>query len=180
MRRAGWVRWVRWARWAGHAVGIAGVVVVAALLWPRSLGGATTLVVVRGDSMLPGASDGDLVVAREAAVYAPGDVVVFRVATGRAGRDAHVMHRVLSIGRDGTVVTKGDNRITADGLPTTIGDLVGTRRITVPAGGRVLWLLSRWWVLGAIGGAIVTVHLLGRDAGPRRRRAPEARSNVRA
>lgn len=89
----------RIARWAAVLAAALGI----AWLWPASLGGCTTLVVVSGGSMEPTYSSGDLLVARcgDASV---GDVVVYEPPTVPGAR---VVHRVVGGDPSGWVV-QGD------------------------------------------------------------------------
>lgn len=136
------------------------VVAGAILLWPTRFGGATTILVVRGDSMRPTEYNGDLVIARKLAHYERGDVIVFDVSFATNARRVRVMHRIVSIDPAGIITTQGDNRTTADSFQTTAADVLGEARWVVPNGGYALWLLSRWWNLAIVGGALVTLYLL--------------------
>lgn len=116
---------------------LVGVVALAVLVWPSSLGGCTTLTIVSGLSMEPTYSTGDLVVARcgEPAV---GDVVVY-APPGIDG--TRVIHRVVGGDADGWVA-QGDNNDFLD--PWT------------PSSERVLGI-ARWHVpgIGTIGGMLL-------------------------
>ena len=136
------------------------VVAGAILLWPTRFGGATTILVVRGDSMRPTEDNGDLVIARKLARYERGDVIVFNVSFAANAHRVRVLHRIVSIDPAGIITTQGDNRTTADSFQTTAADVLGEARWSVPNGGYALWLLSRWWTLAIVGGALVTLYLL--------------------
>jgi len=147
-----------------RAIAIGGwlaIAVVAVWFWPSRLGGATTVLVVQGDSMLPTHHSGDLVIARSRARYERGDVIVFAIRpSGSSTATTRVMHRIVAIGDDGSIVTQGDNRSNPDSFETTAADVIGEARWAVPRGGVALWLFSRWWFLGAVGGALIALRLL--------------------
>jgi signal peptidase I len=149
----------RRTRYGPLALAFALAAIAAWGIWPSRLGGATTVLAVEGNSMLPTYRNGDLVVARSDGGYETGDVVVIRVAIGDAGRHALVVHRIIDVRSDGSVVTKGDNRATADGFPTTVDDIVGRARWRLPRGALLLHLLSSWPVLALITGTLVAVSL---------------------
>jgi signal peptidase I len=112
-------------------LGFAFLAVWVFFLWPASLGGRTSYVVVHGTSMRPGLHTGDLVLTRERSSYHVGDVVAFHIDGGE------VIHRLHS-GSDSTgFTTKGDNRTEAD--PWTIQDtaIVGEEWLRVPGVGRM-------------------------------------------
>jgi len=141
-------------------------------LWPNQLGGATTLIVVRGNSMLPNLRHGDLVVARTQDLYRPGDIIVFAADVG--GQSSHgprIIHRIVSTGPGGYFVTQGDNRRAADTFTPSADDIIGQARWTIPRGGFVVWVLSRWWSLAIVGGVLVAMHVL--NATNATQRAPQ-------
>ncbi len=90
-------------------------------LWPSSLGGSTTFVVVNGQSMEPLYAAGDLVVARKGAPVV-GDVVVYRP---EGLGDAKVVHQI--VGGDGTTGwdVQGTNNDWLDPWQPTNDDVVG-------------------------------------------------------
>jgi signal peptidase len=138
---------------------VAGSVAAVLYAWPSRLGGSSTLVVVRGDSMLPTYRNGDLVVARATGGYHAGDVVVYRVPDGQPGAGSLIIHRLREVAADGTIVVRGDNRDADDAFGATRADIVGSARLRLPAGGLVLFILSRWWMFAVVVGAAVTTLL---------------------
>jgi signal peptidase len=90
-------------------------------LWPSSLGGGTTFVIVSGSSMEPQYAAGDLVVAREG-TPAIGDVVVYRP---EGLGNAKVVHQI--VGGDGATGwdVKGVNNDWLDQWNPTDQDVVG-------------------------------------------------------
>lgn len=127
-------------------------------LWPQRFGGATSFVVVRGISMLPTYQSADLVIARSHAHYRVGDIVVYRVPSG-AGAGSLIVHRLVGIGANESITTKGDNRSTNDGFDLHLKDIVGTPIVRIPAGGRLLMLASTWWFLALTTGIAVAWKL---------------------
>lgn len=130
-----------------------GVVAFSAwVLWPTSLGGSTSFVVVSGDSMKPLYAPGDLVVARKG-VPAVGDVVVYR-PDGLG--DAKVVHQI--VGGDGVAGwdVKGVNNAWLDQWHPTNADVVGVVGFHFAAGNGVgsLLLSPLFWgafLIAAIG-----------------------------
>lgn len=158
-------------------VGVAVVVLTLLYLWPARLGGSASLVIVRGDSMLPAYRNGDLVIARAGGAYDAGDVVVYRVPDG-VGEGDLIIHRLREVATDGSIVLRGDNRESDDAFGATTADIVGSARWRIPAGGLVLFVLSRWWILALVAGTVVTLLLWPAsdrpgedDAGPHAARA---------
>lgn len=138
---------------------VAGVVVLCVWwIWPTRFGGESTVVVVHGTSMQPTYANGDVVVAHRQDHYAPGEIIVFRVAV--PGGHRLVVHRLLAVNPDGHITTRGDNRDTADGFDVTTSDIVGRALVRIPMGGLILGMLSRWWFLAIATGAVVTFCLL--------------------
>jgi signal peptidase len=135
-----------------------GVVIMAAaaLGWPVALGGASSVVVVSGDSMQPTFSGGDLLYARAADRYRVGDVVVFGL---NGAASSLVVHRVIDIDEHGDFVTRGDNRSTADGFAVDAADVVGSVRFRAPGVAGTLRLLSQPWTLAILCGAWVGAYV---------------------
>jgi signal peptidase len=103
------------------------VLVLAGLayaIWPARFGGKTLYVVVRGESMEPKYHRGDLLYARKAHDFEPGDITVYRIPKGTPGAGALVVHRIKRILPDGTYVFQGDNRKSPDDARPTRHDLV--------------------------------------------------------
>lgn len=79
---------------------------MTAALWPARLGGATSLVAVRGRSMEPTYHSGDLLVVR-AEEPDVGDIAVYRMTNSMA-HGGNVVHRVVGVREDGRLVMQGD------------------------------------------------------------------------
>ncbi len=124
----------RWVPGTLSAALTAGIVALTILLWPSSLGGATTWVTVTGASMEPTYDLGDLVLARSTGAPAVGDVVVFTVPDGTAAGTL-VIHRIVDRRTDGSWVTQGDNRDTADQWRVRDEHVVGTPVLRIPRAG---------------------------------------------
>lgn len=101
-----------------RVLGIALTVVVlgglAYALWPARFGGRTIYVVVRGESMEPKFHKGDLLFARKAHDFEPGDIAVYRIPKGTPGAGALVVHRIKRVLPNGTYIFQGDNRKSPD------------------------------------------------------------------
>jgi signal peptidase I len=124
------------------------------LLRPAALGGSTTYVLVSGTSMEPRLSNGDVVVARRAATYRRGDVVVYRVPKNEAGGGAIVIHRIVGGSEMLGYVVQGDNRTAPDLWRPKSRDIVGALWVSVPRAGRVLAFVGSPLFLGIVAGAL--------------------------
>lgn len=124
-------------------------------LWPSSLGGATTFVLVSGHSMEPDYFPGDLLVARTGEPSI-GDAIVYRPG-GQYG-DAKVVHQI--VGGDGVSgwEMKGINNDFIDQWRPTNEQVVGLVQVHIPSlGGLGTVLLSPVLWAGVL---IVAVGLL--------------------
>jgi signal peptidase len=147
-------------RWTLRALTWTAIALSAWFLWPVRFGGDTSIVVVQGKSMIPTYYTGDLVVARRQDHYAIGEIVVFKVARpGSDHRAALVVHRLINVGPDGRITTRGDNRAAPDAFNLTTADIVGRAVTRVRYGGLLLFLLSRWWMLAILSGLITVAYL---------------------
>lgn len=122
------------------------IAVDAWFLWPSSLGGSTTLIIVSGSSMVPTLHDGDLVIARRGPVSV-GDIVVYQpVDLG----GARVVHRLVGgNGVDGWQV-QGDNNSWIDQWKPTSDQVVGRVVLRFGGGGRIADFLITPWTWGFI------------------------------
>jgi signal peptidase len=144
---------------------------VALLLWPQTLGGRVTYVMVSGDSMLPTMHVGDVAVVMRRGGYGVGDVVAFRVPKGEVGAGAQVIHRIVGGNGRGGYVTRGDHNDYRDPWKPTDHDIVGERIATIPKAG---WAFSRMQgplPLALFAAVLVVVACSARPG--RTRRAPE-------
>lgn len=110
---------------------------VTALL-PQALGWQSRVVMT--GSMRPAIEPGDVVVAAPLGEAAPrpGQVILVRDPA-----DPHrlLVHRVVRVQDDGSVVTRGDANRSADSTPVPRADIVGLPRLLVPAVGLpAVWL----------------------------------------
>lgn len=118
------------------------LVVCSFIAWamaPAAVLGWTPSVVVTG-SMLPLVRPGDVLLVEplaEPAGLRRGQVVLVRDATVPTGR---VAHRVVGVGRDGLITTKGDANPSADSTRHAPGDVIGVARLLVPTAGRLMLL----------------------------------------
>ncbi len=140
-------------------------------LWlaPASLGGGTSYVIVVGSSMEPALYDGDLVLARRAADYEQGDLVVMHAAYG--GETVAVIHRLFDRVGQSEWHTKGDNVSHLDPWVVSDNEIVGRYWFHVPqVGNWFAWLTTHPWQYGA-GASLLTlfVYLLP----TRRRKIPD-------
>ena len=112
------------------------------ILWPSSLGGSTTFIIVNGHSMEPDYGPGDLLVARSGEP-AIGDVVVYE--PGAQYGNAKVVHQI--IGGDGASgwEIQGTNNTFVDQWRPTNDQIVGIVQVHVPS-------------LGALGAAMLSPY----------------------
>jgi signal peptidase len=104
----------RLRRWIGSVAGLALLAALAFVLWPSTLGGAATFVVVRGDSMEPTYHKGDLLYARGSRDYDVGDIAVYRIPKHEPGHGALVVHRIKRVLPNDTYEFQGDNKSEPD------------------------------------------------------------------
>jgi signal peptidase len=145
---------------------------LAWLVWPTSLGGEATFLMVSGTSMEPGMHTGDLALVRERDVdeYGIGDVVGFRVPAGHAGEGSVVIHRIVGGDASNGFETQGDNRDLPDTWRPTADDIVGERYVLVPGAGTWLARLRNPLPLAYLAGAMTLVAMLLPTRQDRKRR----------
>lgn len=141
-------------------LGLLLVGVVAWVLWPASLGGSTHIIVVQGHSMEPVFHLGDAIIVKENHDPKIGDIIVFHVPEGEPGAGSLVVHRIIEFRGDGTIMTRGDNRRTADPFRIRQEDIVGTPAWTLPHVGRMIGLASTPWVVALSIGLVSLLVLL--------------------
>ena len=106
-------------------------------LWPTQLGGATSIVIVSGDSMEPTYFDGDLVIAREMEPSV-GDVIIYAPA-GLGG--SQVVHRIIDGSADEGWQMQGDNNDFIDPFTPQGDEVKGVVLVHYSNFGRVTVLL---------------------------------------
>ncbi len=109
------------------AWGLVGV--LAYFVWPSSLGGGTTAIVVNGESMEPTYHTGDIVIARSGEP-AVGDVVVY---TSEELGDGKIVHRVIGGDARSGWVLQGDNNDFIDPIEPVGDDVLGVARVHLPS-----------------------------------------------
>lgn len=111
--------------------------------WPTALGGATSYVIVSGQSMLPALHEGDLVFLRSQDEYAVGDVVAFHPPPGDIAHDAVVIHRLVAGDVQDGFIAQGDNNDHLDPWDVQPSQVLGEQWLTVPKVGLLLaWVRS--------------------------------------
>jgi signal peptidase len=141
------------------AVIVAATVLIAWYLWPAFLGGSSRLITVHGHSMEPTYQPGDLVLLDTEISPSVADIIVFRIPANEPGAGQLVVHRIVGLRDDGTYVTKGDNSQNADTFQVSRSDILGSPRLSVPHGGRVIAVLSTPIGLGVATGFLCTALL---------------------
>lgn len=104
-----------------------------AFLAPPALGGQTSYVITRGESMLPAFHTGDLALVRTAGLYRTGDVIAYRSPT----LDTVVLHRVVEANPDG-LITRGDHNDWTDPDQVAPQQVIGRLWLQVPKVGAAL------------------------------------------
>lgn len=94
---------------------------------------------IQTGSMEPVVSPGDVVLVSPADTVNVGDIIAFPDPL-RPERD--VLHRVVDIGSDGRLVTKGDANDVADPWLVEPGQVIGTQAMSIPAIGRLVEVVS--------------------------------------
>ncbi len=142
------------------------------LLRPVSLGGSASWIVIRGSSMLPGLTSGDLVIVQRAGSYRIGDVVAYRVAAGDIGAGHVVIHRL--IGGDGSTGwdVQGDNNDAPDPWRPTDHDIVGASWLVIPGAGQAIAWIHQPVILASLAAAFVVAFIVWRPAGDKGRAHP--------
>jgi signal peptidase len=135
------------------------------LLWPRSMGGVASYVMVSGESMVPTLQDGDLALLWTRRTYYPGDLVAFRVPEDEPGEGAVIIHRIVGESR-GKFIVQGDNKSSPDPWEPDGQDILGSLGIVAPGGGRVLGFFRQPILLGAIAGLTGMVFVLSSGKKP--------------
>lgn len=105
---------------------------LAALTWALLALSPFSVVVVAGESMEPVLHGGDVVLLRERAAYAAGDVVAYRVPSGEPGAGLVVIHRVVGGSAAEGFITRGDNETGRDPWRPGPADVLGRRALVVP------------------------------------------------
>ena len=118
-------------------VAVLAVVLVWDLIAPTQLGGSVSYVNIRGVSMQPTLSTGDLMVLRSRDAYAVGEIVAF--VSDMNG--AIVVHRIVDVVGD-RYLLKGDNNAFLDRYTPTAEEIIGAEVLTVPGGERVATLAA--------------------------------------
>jgi signal peptidase I len=156
--------------WRGATIAVAG------LLWgffaPPALGGSTTVLMVRGTSMLPRFHTGDLVLVRKGDAYRVGMLAAY---------DALPFHAVFFhqiVGRAGNrYVFKGLNNRVADPYHPPASEIIGAYWFSIPTVG--LWL-QFWRQPGNAALLVAATALVAAATSPRRRREMSGTGRQRA
>lgn len=162
-------------------VWLGAIVLLLLAMWPASLGGWTSYVIVHGQSMNPTYASGDLVVVRQESHYAIGDVIAYRIPRPSPIAGHMVIHRVKEITPKG-ILTQGDNRETEDEWYLRHDDIVGKARLHLALpGGEAFWGYVPWAFCLLIGIGVVWMMWPGRPSAAeaeedRAVRAEEART----
>ena len=120
------------------------IIIDAWFLWPASLGGNTSLIIVSGDSMEPTFSSGDLVIARKGEPDI-GDVIVYEPPEAQGAR---VVHRIIAGDAENGWVLQGDNNDWRDPWFPTDDQVVGIVRLHFPRVGLMGTVLLNPWTWG--------------------------------
>jgi signal peptidase I len=150
------------------------LLVSVALAWlfiaPAAIGGSNAYVTTHGVSMEPRFHTGDVAVVRPADDYRVGQVVAYRSSLLRTV----VLHRIIA--RDGDrYVLRGDNNDFIDPEHPRRDAVIGSLRLRVPHGGRVLdWLHTPVFAGLLVAGVVLLLFGSKRRRRRRDRRRPAA------
>jgi signal peptidase len=115
-----------------------GVVVAVSVLWIRT-------VIVTGGSMEPVMGPGDVCLVVRGSRVEAGDIALLRRSGGRP-----VVHRVLNVAGDGSLVTKGDANPTPDREAIGPKAVIGRVALVVPVG-----TAARGWIRATLGATLL-------------------------
>lgn len=129
------------------------VIVIAVGLLIFKMGGGTNYVIATG-SMVPKFPVNTIVFDLPAKDIKAGDIVTFQ----QQGMPEPVTHRIVTLHKDGSMVTKGDANPTADNpdLPFHTSDIIGKELFQIPVIAPAFWLS----VPGIITAAVTLLYLL--------------------
>jgi len=144
MAKVSWILRLSW-----KAIPVVLCIGFAALVWPTSLGGATSYVKVSGRSMTPKLHDGDLVVTRSVGSYQTGDVIAYHVPRGEIGAGALVLHRIVGGSSSRGFITRGDHRTTNDLWRPKASDVIGEKWVVITGAGDAMGKLRSPLALAA-------------------------------
>ena len=133
------------ARRLGAGVAWALLIGVLVLIWPSSLGGCTTLIVITGHSMEPTLQPGDFAVLR-CGEPETGDVIAYRPFPQER---ALVIHRIIGGDPTSGWHLQGDNNEFVDPFYPVQSQVQGVLVLSVPKLGTVLGALGSPWVWGS-------------------------------
>jgi signal peptidase I len=124
---------------------------------PRLVGWHATTVM--SNSMAPSLYTGDIVITSPVSgPVEPGDVIRF---ADPARPDRHILHRVVALAADGTVLTAGDANGAADSAAVPVAGIDGTLRLHVPGLGLpVIWARDDPGTAAGVAVALVIALLL--------------------
>jgi signal peptidase I len=147
---------VRLSSYASFGVlAVAGSLIVATLV-PLAFGWSPS--VVLSGSMRPGVNPGDVVMTAPATPerFGAGQLIRF-VDPGQP--DRHLVHRIVEVKPDGTLVTKGDANSVSDSRAVPAAGVTGIVRLRVPWVGlpRLWWEERRYPYLAGLAAALLVM-----------------------
>lgn len=130
-------------------------------IWPTTLGGKTSFVVVSGSSMEPTYFGGDLVIARSMEPSV-GDVIVY--APDSLG-GSQIVHRIIGGNAEDGWVMQGDNNDFIDPFEPTANEVRGVVLVHYSDIGRVtaLMLNPLFWAAFLLAGMVLFIWFSGDD-----------------
>jgi signal peptidase I len=141
------------------ALRISGAIAAMVFTWffllPANMGGFNTFTIVSGRSMEPTFHTGDLVIARPASSYKPGDVVIYKIPDPDLA-SYRIVHRIDHQNSDGRYAMRGDNQKHTDPWLLTKGDILGEQVLSLAKGGYILANLRNPLFLALVFGGFVT------------------------
>jgi len=155
LRRPSRVR--HWVSVVASTIAVIAILAVVVVVWPASLGGQFVLAGVSGNAHNHGLHEGDLLVARKAVDYHPGDLIV--IETYRNGdRSRMIQPVVANLGPHDYLVSIGPG-VVGEPWPVSRESILGREILVIPQGARVALLFLNPWFLGIAVTTLVAVLL---------------------
>jgi len=138
-------------------------------IWPMSLGGDATFLIVSGQSMLPTILPGSLVITKQAPSYQIDDIVAYFLREG--GSAKIVVHRIIDEKPQGFVI-KGDNNPRKDSGYPDHDNIIGKVVFATPYAGDILASLRNPILLIGTASVMAVIQM---EQGRRKRRKERLR-----
>lgn len=131
-------------------------------LWPTTLGGNTSWIIVAGNSMEPTFNHGDLLLIQKQNHYQQGDIITFKIPADQTGANLQIVHRITGYHNPTQTqyITQGDNRDYKDYWRPTNTDITGKTKHVIPAGGNLIRALTNPFYISLLAGITAATAIL--------------------